>query len=599
MSTHAESSLLPRGHNGDASKPSGHGTQNGISMFPGVFSAYAAPFRGLMATIQDLRSVLLSIHFRSASAGYTQLGNTRHSSTTLSTSPAIMLFGYDQGVLGAVISLDSFNETFDHPNDNLKGIFASIYDIGCFAGALLAFFTAERFGRKGSIVWGTWIMALGTILQTSASEKIQMIASRVITGIGNGINTCAVPMWQAESFKSHNRGALLVIQSALIAFGHPLSTAMGLASSQAEPSTFAWRWPIAVQGIFVVAILCILPFLPESPRWLVQHDRVEEATEIIARLEGSHASITDRDVVRDRDAIVASVEQERAVGEASWAEVFTEGKMRNLSRVLLGAGPYMYVFLSSVLFMVYSATDHHLRDRFNQWSGINSLAYYLPLTFEGNIGLSKQLSLIISLALGLQYFALSWLPYFFIERAGRRKILMWSAGACSFCMIMISIMLKINTKASNWVFVAFVFIFFDVFSWGILPVSWMYASEIMPLRTRNKGVALGVGSHWLSNFVVVYVTPQAITNLKYKLYIIWAVLNASFVPITYFFYPETARRSLEEMDEVFLNERFGVTKCKKPGPKFRASSEGSDSDLAVEDKEAAVVVTKEHAGIHE
>ncbi|KAI9777284.1 MAG: hypothetical protein M1835_005275 [Candelina submexicana] len=511
---------------------------------------------------------------------------------------AFLLFGYDQGVLGAVISLDSFNETFDHPNDNLKGIFASIYDIGCFAGALLAFFTAERFGRKGSIVWGTWIMALGTILQTSASEKIQMIASRVITGIGNGINTCAVPMWQAESFKSHNRGALLVIQSALIAFGHPLSTAMGLASSQAEPSTFAWRWPIAVQGIFVVAILCLLPFLPESPRWLVQHDRVEEATEIIARLEGSHASITDRDVVRDRDAIVASVEQERAVGEASWAEVFTEGKMRNLSRVLLGAGPYMYVLLSSALFMVYPSTDHYLRDRFNQWSGINSLAYYLPLTFEGNIGLSKQLSLIISLALGLQYFALSWLPYFFIERAGRRKILMWSAGACSFCMIMISIMLKINTKASNWVFVAFVFIFFDVFSWGILPVSWMYASEIMPLRTRNKGVALGVGSHWLSNFVVVYVTPQAITNLKYKLYIIWAVLNASFVPITYFFYPETARRSLEEMDEVFLNERFGVTKCKKPGPKFRAGSEGSDSDLAAEDKEAAVVVTKEHAGIH-
>ena len=65
-----------------------------------------------------------------------------------------------------------------------------------------------------------------------------------------------------------------------------------------------------------------------------------------------------------------------------------------------------------------------------------------------------------------------------------------------------------------------------------------YASEIMPLRTRNKGVALGVSTHWLSNFVVVYVTPQAIENLGYKLYIIWAVFNASFVPITYFFYPE-------------------------------------------------------------
>ena len=103
----------------------------------------------------------------------------------------------------------------------------------------------------------------------------------------------------------------------------------------------------------------------------------------------------------------------------------------------------------------------------------------------------------------------------------------------------------------------------------------MYASEIMPLRTRNKGVALGVGSHWLSNFVVVYVTPGAIDNLGYQLYIIWAVLNASFVPITFFFYPETAQRSLEDMDRVFEQERFGITKTRSPGPrKLDSDSEG-------------------------
>ena len=109
-------------------------------------------------------------------------------------------------------------------------------------------------------------------------------------------------------------------------------------------------------------------------------------------------------------------------------------------------------------------------------------------------------------------------PYFFIEKAGGRKVLMSSAGACSFCMIMISIMLYIDTILVNstlalfmsknmetslrvpdtedsMVFVAFTFLFHDVFSLGILPVSWMYASEIMPLRTRNKGVALGVSAH--------------------------------------------------------------------------------------------------------
>ncbi|KAI9673127.1 MAG: hypothetical protein M1817_002989 [Caeruleum heppii] len=467
---------------------------------------------------------------------------------------AFLLFGYDQGVFGAVNSSPAFKNEFNQPNDDLQGIFAAIYDIGCFLGALLAFATAERFGRKGSIMWGSVIMLIGTVLQTTAMEKVQMILSRIITGIGNGVNTCAVPMWQAESFRSQNRGALLVIQSALIAFGHPLSTFLGLASSQTEPSSFSWRFPIAFQGFFIIIILISLPFLPESPRWLVAHGRIEEATNIFARLEGHGATITDTKVIEERDRVIASVEKEREIGEASWGEVFTEGGNRNISRVLLGAGPYM----------------------FNQWSGINCLAYFLPITFEKNIGFSRQLSLILAGVLGIQYFAVSWLPYFFIERAGRRKVLILSSAACSFCMIMISVMLKVNTKATQWVFVAFTFIFFDVFSWGILPVSWMYASEIMPLRTRNKGVALGVASHWLSNFVVVLVTPRAITNLSYRLYIIWAVLNASFVPITYFFYPETARRSLEEVDEIFMREKFGVTHTRKPGPKFRPDHDSED-----------------------
>ena len=130
---------------------------------------------------------------------------------------------------------------------------------------------------------------------------------------------------------------------------------------------------------------------------------------------------------------------------------------------------------------------------------------------------------------------------------------------------------------SQWVFVAFTFLFFDFFSLGILPVSWMYASEIMPLRTRNKGVALGAASHWLSNFVIVYVTPQAIQSLGYRLYFIWALLNAIFVPITWLFYPETAGRTLEDMDAVFLNERFGITKTRSPGTRIRVET---DEDIA-------------------
>lgn len=85
-----------------------------------------------------------------------------------------------------------------------------------------------------------------------------------------------------------------------------------------------------------------LPFLPESPRWLVQHDRIKEALDGFARLEGNGASTQHPNVIRQSDEIMAAVQQERTLGSASWREVFTEGKTRNICRVLLGAGPYMY-----------------------------------------------------------------------------------------------------------------------------------------------------------------------------------------------------------------------------------------------------------------
>ena len=105
-----------------------------------------------------------------------------------------------------MLELPSFRDEFDNPNTELEGIIAAIYDIGCFLGAIIAFLSADRFGRKGSILRGCSIMVIGTILQASATGSALLIIGRVVTGIGNGINTVNVPIWQAESFKSHNRG---------------------------------------------------------------------------------------------------------------------------------------------------------------------------------------------------------------------------------------------------------------------------------------------------------------------------------------------------------------------------------------------------------
>jgi hypothetical protein len=110
-----------------------------------------------------------------------------------------------------------------------------------------------------------------------------------------------------------------------------------------------------------------------------------------------------------------------------------------------------------------------------------------------------------------------------------------------------------GTYAAAAAAVAFMFLYLDCFTLGILPVSWSYSAEIQPLRVRNKATAVGVFSHWLSNFVVVMVTPIGLSNIGGHYFWIWAIVCASFVPLTWFFGVETSGRTLEQVDEMFFD----------------------------------------------
>jgi MFS family permease len=151
----------------------------------------------------------------------------------------------------------------------------------------------------------------------------------------------------------------------------------------------------------------------------------------------------------------------------------------------------------------------------------------------------------------------SILAYFVIERYGRRRVMMTSAAACSTCWIIIAIVLGLTVKdpsnAHNYgaVAVTFFFVFFASFGMGVLGVPWLYPTEINALEMRTKGASLAMATNWIMNYMVAEVTPSGIANLGWKFWIIWAVICASFIPITFFFYPETANRSLEDIDRFF------------------------------------------------
>jgi hypothetical protein len=100
--------------------------------------------------------------------------------------------------------------------------------------------------------------------------------------------------------------------------------------------------------------------------------------------------------------------------------------------------------------------------------------------------------------------------------------------------------------------VAFVFLFEGCFTWGWMATSWVYPSEILPLKLRAKGTGLAAAADFLGNFIVVEITPPALRNIGYKTYIIFAVLNIITATVCWMFYPETAGLSLEAIDTLFV-----------------------------------------------
>lgn len=99
--------------------------------------------------------------------------------------------------------------------------------------------------------------------------------------------------------------------------------------------------------------------------------------------------------------------------------------------------------------------------------------------------------------------------------------------------------------------VAFFFLYMLIHGMSINSVPWVYVPEILPLEARTKGTAIGISSNWLWNFIVVMITPVIIDRLHWKAYLIFMITNFIFIPVVYFFYPETSNLRLEDIDLIF------------------------------------------------
>ncbi|CCX32891.1 putative Myo-inositol transporter 1 [Pyronema domesticum] len=479
-------------------------------------------------------------------------------SVVLASSSAFLLLGYDQGVLGGLLANHHLQDVLGHPSPSMTGTIVAIYDIGCLVGALITAAWAENYGRRKSAMCGLSIMLIGAALQTSSFSREQMIVSRTITGVGNGINAATIPMWVSEIVKPHNRGRLNSFSGSMIGFGIFFSYWFDYGLSYVK-GDISWRLPIALQMLFAMVTLTMIFFLPESPRWLVAHDNVEEAAHVLACLESTTATPSTPSVVAALTDIQTAIAAEHAAGPVQWKELWTEGELKNRTRVLLACGINF----------------------FQQMSGCNALVYYIPFLLQHSVGLDANTSLLVSGLNGLVFFLFSIYPLLFLDKWGRPKPFIVASLVQSFSMVMVAILLSIGTTATNKASVVFFFTYIAIFGTCYLGTPWSYGPELLPLRLRARGSAIATAVNWTCNFIIVEITPPAITNIGWKTYIIFGVLNFCWAPLLYLYYPDTARKSLEEIDNLFRDEKIDFEAVEKAaiGGDEKKVEEGSSEHL--------------------
>ncbi|KAJ5465179.1 general substrate transporter [Penicillium daleae] len=445
-------------------------------------------------------------------------GKSLQAAVTACCLVAFILFGYDQGVFSGIVTNDDWRTQFNYPNDSEEGIIVSCYNLGCLLGCLINFFIGEYLGRRKTIWLAMGVVIVGAVLQTSAFTVPHLIIGRLVTGAGTGLKTSTVPIRLISS------EVLFTAVGIVVAYWFDFGMSF-------VGGPIAWRLPIAMQIIFAIFVIILVFGLPESPRWLINHGQEKEAIEVLC-------AVYDKDeneeyIVNERRAILSAIELENTANKKSFWKISRNDEVKTGQRVLLAWGMQLM----------------------NQVGGINLVVYYVPTVLKNNVGMTGQLPQILGGCIQIMFMLGSLLPAFMLDRMGRRRTMMIGSFGLGVCMLMVAALLSQVDKPNGTSYasasVSFFFLYMLIHGMSINSVPWVYVPEILPLDARSKGTAIGVSSNWLWNFTVVMITPVIINRIQWKAYLIFMITNFIFIPVVYFFYPETGNLRLEDIDLIF------------------------------------------------
>ncbi|KAK8084251.1 lactose permease [Apiospora hydei] len=438
--------------------------------------------------------------------------------------------GFDSSLMGAINAMKPYQETFGlNGKGSSTGIIFIIYQVGQIASFPFCGLLADGIGRRWCIFIGCLIVLIGTAIQATAHEMGHFIAGRFVLGFGAAIASAAGPAYIVELAHPAYRGTMAGLYNIFWWLGSILAGWTTYGTELHMKDSWAWRTPTLVQAGIPFVVMCFIMFFPESPRWLIHKDRTEEALAIFAKYHGDGdansplVQLQYHEIVEERAA---------ARNDNPWWD-FRELYNTKAARYRL----WMVIGMSF----------------FGQWSGNNVVSYFMPVMVEaaGITDTSKQLLInainpIFSM-LGAAYGAT------LLDKLGRRTMMLSGLAGALICYVLLTAFTAESERNPNLAYgtIVSIYLFGIFFSWGFTPLQTLYAVEVLDNRMRAKGSGLNFLFLNVAMVVNTYGISVGMEKIQWRLYLVYIGWICVELVIIYFFFVETAGKTLEEMTEIF------------------------------------------------